>query len=112
MFQFFQILLAIWAQSASAVWPGANRFHLGGVSWLMGSSAQLAAICSFTLAMLGSAFVVPSTQLPQIKSKTLEVSRSVAPAASHAAPASGTSGIFSMAGVVAAATFLARRSTS
>lgn len=75
----------------------------------MRSSACLAVICSFTLAMLGSAFVVPSAQLPQIKSKTLEVSRSAVPAASHAAPASGTSGIFSMAGVVAAATFLARR---
>eukprot|EP00490_Sorites_sp_Unknown_P017595 CAMPEP_0114696072 /NCGR_PEP_ID=MMETSP0191-20121206/72111_1 /TAXON_ID=126664 /ORGANISM="Sorites sp." /LENGTH=380 /DNA_ID=CAMNT_0001993187 /DNA_START=95 /DNA_END=1237 /DNA_ORIENTATION=+ len=67
------------------------------------------------MALLGSAFVAPSAshaQLPQIRAKTLEVSRSVAPVAKQAAPASGTTGFFSMAGVVAAAALLAGRRRS
>eukprot|EP00434_Breviolum_minutum_P038086 symbB.v1.2.033779.t2/scaffold4220.1/size42939/2 len=89
--------------------PVPHRFRLGGVSQLMRSSAYLALICSISMALMSSAFVVPNLVVgsQQVRSTTLEVSRPVLPAMSQPR-ANGTSGLFSMAaGVMATATFLA-----
>lgn len=79
----------------------------------MRSSAYLALICSISMALMSSAFVVPGVVgTQQVRSTTLEVSRPVLPAMSQPR-ANGTSGLFSMAaGVLATATFLAGRRRS